>query len=148
MISAEKEREIRDLLAQNVSIRRIARQLRVGRNQIAQIARGARPNYVALRRMRNLKRAAEETTQQRSRERCPTCGARVFMPCLRCTVVTMPRKGKRDVDLPFAPLGLALKPDHEQRYLEVLARRQLRAAQAQASVLRKRKRWRHASFDE
>jgi transcriptional regulator with XRE-family HTH domain len=59
-------------------------------------------------------------------QRCPGCGGMVYMPCRVCrtrkAIATLPAlralMEARD-RLPFTPLGLNLKPAHQERYEEV-----------------------------
>jgi len=75
--------EIERLLHEGgLSQRKIARRVGVSRGTVNAIARGQRPDYRALRR----ERANDFVAPTGPVARCPTCGARVQMPCLACRV--------------------------------------------------------------
>jgi len=75
--------EIERLLHEGgLSQRKIARRVGVSRGTVNAIARGRRPDYRALRR----DRVDEFAAPCGPFARCPTCGARVQMPCLACRV--------------------------------------------------------------
>lgn len=80
MLPQTKIEEVEKLLAEGrLSRRKISALTGVCRAVVSQIAIGARPNY-ELRREPPLD-ALEPTGQI---ERCPTCGAKVYMPCRLC----------------------------------------------------------------
>ena len=75
---------IRRLLADGLSQRQIARQCHVSRGTVQAIAAGKRRD-----------RMPEDDPGLFSGPigRCPTCGARVYLPCLACRVRQMRRCG-------------------------------------------------------
>ena len=111
MISPETEQRIHQLLNAGISIRQIAGQLKVGRNQIAKMARGERPNYAELRRLKKLKRAQQFSVRKGPPKRCPECGNKVFMPCVLCAAIAEQKKRKiKPIQPALMPIGLKLKP--------------------------------------
>ena len=83
MISFAVVDEIERLLQEGgLSQRMIARRVGVSRGTVNTIARGQRPDYRARRRQR----ADDFVAPSGPVCRCPTCGARVQMPCLACRV--------------------------------------------------------------
>ena len=83
MISFDVADEIERLLGEgNISQRKIAARLGVSRGTVNAIARGKRPDYRARRRQRDDDFIAPSGPVAR----CPTCGAKVVMPCLACRV--------------------------------------------------------------
>lgn len=140
MISPETEQRIHQLLNAGISIRQIARQLKVGRNQIAKMARGERPNYAELRRLRKLKRARQLAVRKGPPQRCPECGYKVFMPCVLCTARAKQKKRTiKPIQPIIVPIGMQLRPTHEKRYQQVLAAKERRAARAIAKAERRRR---------
>ena len=84
--------EIERLLHEGgLSQRKIARRVRVSRGTVNAIARGQRPDYRALRR----ERADDFVAPTGPVARCPTCGARVQMPCLACRVRAIQESRRR-----------------------------------------------------
>ncbi len=82
MLAFGKVKEIERLLAEGrLSQRKIAKALGVSRGVVDAIASGKRPDYEARRQHR-----ADDGEPQGPIERCPTCGARVYMPCRLCRV--------------------------------------------------------------
>ena len=83
MISAATVNEVKRLLAQgDLSQRDVARIAGVGRSTVANIAAGRWVNRPA-------PHASDDVWLPRpngSPMRCPTCGGRVYMPCLACHV--------------------------------------------------------------
>ncbi len=126
MLSTATYRHIQELLARGgLSQRAIARQLGVSRNTVGGIARGERPDYDAMRRVRERR---EVPSPGGSRRRCPTCGALVRPPCVACRVRDELARMARSARPTEAPgddrvLNLALRPQHQARYEQVRARR-------------------------
>jgi len=84
--------EIERLLHEgSLSQRKIARRVGVSRGTVNAIARGQRPDYRALRR----ERVDEFAAPSGPVTRCPTCGARVQMPCLACRVRALQESRRR-----------------------------------------------------
>jgi transcriptional regulator with XRE-family HTH domain len=82
MLASGKVKEVERLLAEGgLSYRKIAKTIGVSRATVSAIARGARPDYEARRLLR-----LPENEPLGPIERCPTCGARVYMPCRLCRV--------------------------------------------------------------
>ncbi|HYW78361.1 MAG TPA: helix-turn-helix domain-containing protein [Thermoguttaceae bacterium] len=89
MIAPNTVREILELLAKGVlSQREIARRLGVSRGTVNAIALGRRPDHSA----RSRQRTKGFTPPTGCPVRCPTCGAKVQMPCLACQVRAMKRR--------------------------------------------------------
>ncbi|MEM9659379.1 MAG: hypothetical protein AAF961_13560 [Planctomycetota bacterium] len=84
MLSHERVELILQMLKEGQSQRSIASRLKVGRNQVSDIARGRRPDYQALRERQQ--GASPKVGQSTRVERCPSCGARVRLPCVYCHV--------------------------------------------------------------
>lgn len=98
MISPEKVAQIEQYLAADTPQRLIAKLVGVSRNTVGAISTGAR--YAR-------RRSAEPTIEApRSSlpERCPTCGSRVYPPCLACAVRRLPRIAEAS----------AIEPDEER----------------------------------
>ena len=117
--------EIERLLAEDeLSQRAIARLLHVSRGLVDDVAAGKRPDYAKLRQLRQ-----EQLPKRRGkRQWCPTCGAKVRMPCVACRVERwLAEKGGPSVTRLFeildGPLGMQLKGDHQRRYEEVRAKK-------------------------
>jgi hypothetical protein len=112
--------QIENMLEQGISQREVARLLRVGRNQVREIARGNRPDYEK-RRQRPKERAIRPLIDP---VRCQECGALVFAPCVHCELKRRLAKQNKRIrirDLPTSELtlGVDLKEDDFRRYLEV-----------------------------
>ncbi len=124
MLSTETFRRIGELLARGeLSQRAIARQVGVHRNTVGAIARGARPDYDAMRRVRQRREIPPPDGPQR---RCPTCGALVYPPCVACRVREELSRTAQPCSRPEPhddDLALALRPHHQVRYERVRARR-------------------------
>ena len=80
MLSSEQIREIRRLLAKGKSYRNIARVSGASRWTIAKIAAGAEKKHEASMLVRELRPPTGPVA------RCPTCGGRVYTPCLVCGI--------------------------------------------------------------
>jgi hypothetical protein len=82
MLPQAKIEEIEKLLAEGkLSQRRISALTGVSRAVVSQIALGARPDYV------NRREQTDDSLQPTGEiERCPSCGAKVYMPCRLCYV--------------------------------------------------------------
>ncbi len=89
--------EIERLLGEgNLSQRKIAVRLGVSRGTVNAIAQGKRPDY----RTRRRERDDDFIAPCGPVARCPTCGAKVAMPCLACRVRALrasrrPRRAER-----------------------------------------------------
>jgi hypothetical protein len=130
MLAPHLEEEVRWLLAMGkLSQRTIARQTGVSRGTVNLIAGGRRSDP-----SRNVAPWDDEPLQPVDPpQRCPSCGGWVYMPCRLCSTRELVERQKRDragAASPFllrmkrvGPLGLALKPDHQQRYEEVRRQR-------------------------
>jgi hypothetical protein len=83
MISIGLEEQIRQLLGEGrLSQRKIAKQTGVSRATVGAIASGKRTPFLA-------QRLADDQpyfSQAKPPQRCPECGARVYMPCHVCFV--------------------------------------------------------------
>jgi len=92
MIAPAVVERVRELLREaNLSQRQIARQLGVSRGTVNAIARGKRPDYEARRRHR----PGGIVPPSGPYVRCPTCGARVQMPCLACQIRALRSERRR-----------------------------------------------------
>ncbi|MDY0168086.1 MAG: hypothetical protein RBS80_16175 [Thermoguttaceae bacterium] len=126
MLSSETYYYVQELLAGGkLSQRAIAQQAGVHRNTVGTIARGDRPDYDAMRRVRRRREVPPPDGPER---RCPTCGVLVSMPCVACRVREELRRMPPPCDRFESPcddsaLDLALRPHHQARYEEVRARR-------------------------
>jgi transcriptional regulator with XRE-family HTH domain len=131
MIAAHLVEQIEQLLAEGkLSQRKIARLTGVSRGTIGAIASGrrqARPRRISLWE-------DELEVPDTPPQRCPGCGGMVYMPCRLCrtqkAIATMPALREQKLARlmqQIAPLGLNLKPVHQQRYEEVRRWRRLYA---------------------
>jgi transcriptional regulator with XRE-family HTH domain len=117
MIPPSVVQEIRRLLAEGrLSYRRIAKLAGVSRGSVSLIASGKRPDY----------KPREEPAADVPAgppERCPTCGALVYMPCRLCRLRAFLTRLKsslgRHPDGPPDPIVLELSEEHRARYEEV-----------------------------
>jgi hypothetical protein len=128
MLAPYQVEEIRQLLASGtLSERTIARRMGVSRGTVRSIAAGRRRDPV-----RSIQPWDEEPDQPlEPPRRCPTCGGLVYMPCRLCRMRKLIEKQKQEKNTHprhsesprqsaiYCPSGLALKPDHPQRYEEV-----------------------------
>ena len=80
MLSSEQIREIRRLLAKGKSYRNIARVSGASRWTIAKIAAGDGTKHETSPLTKELRPPAGPVA------RCPTCGGRVYTPCLVCGI--------------------------------------------------------------
>lgn len=122
MLSVPVVQEVKRLLAEGrLSQRKIARQTGVSRGIVGLIAQGKRPDYQP--------RQEEDDPWANCGppERCPTCGARVYMPCRLCGLRQWLAESKSVPSLgrgrgPLV-LGLQLNEEHQARYEKIRARR-------------------------
>ncbi len=124
MISEATVRQIECLLAQRLSHREVARRVGVARGTVTTIAKGQRPDYVAMRAAKD-----EKVYQQgRSYHFCPGCGCHVRMPCLVCL---LRRWGQRLAPQPEGrePLRIELRGEERARY-EIAHAAKVRRARA------------------
>jgi len=125
MIAPPIVQEIKRLLAGGkLSQRKIARLAGVSRGTVGAIAAGKRPDRAPLRRNGE----GELLGPAGPLERCPGCGAMVFMPCRACRArVTAAGSPKPPAALPAVQidetLELQLKPQHRARYEPLHARK-------------------------
>ena len=123
MIASHLVEQVQQLLIEGkLSHRKIARLTGVSRGTIGAIALGKRRL-----RPRTMPLWEEEPlVPEGPPQRCPQCGAMVYMPCRLCrthkAIATMP--ALRAISMArlhqaIAPLGLNLKPVHQERYEEV-----------------------------
>ncbi|MCE5268299.1 MAG: hypothetical protein LLG00_10485 [Planctomycetaceae bacterium] len=120
MIAPEIVADIRRLLEEDrYSQRQIARMLGVSRGSVCAIASGRRPDY------ESLPKPVDDLLEPAGPpERCPTCGAMVYMPCVLCHLQNelsrRPRSmsAKRHCDAPRL-VELELRPEHRLRYEQV-----------------------------
>ena len=117
MIPPSAVQEIRRLLAEGkLSYRKIAKVAGVSRGSVSLIASGKRPDY------KPRKELAEEVPSGPP-ERCPSCGALVYMPCrlcrLRAFLARLKRLFARRSAGPPEPIVLELNEEHRARYEEV-----------------------------
>jgi transcriptional regulator with XRE-family HTH domain len=88
MISLQQVMAIRQLFAQGISQRKIARETGISRGTISAIVNGRRPDYPD--RIEELPRASGPPA------RCPECGGLVYLPCRLCFVRSQTRIGQVD----------------------------------------------------
>ncbi len=80
--------EIRLLLASGrISQRGIARRLGISRGTVSAVAQGQRRERTV-----GPQGTCEDPEARGPLERCPGCGARVFMPCLACRIRAIQRR--------------------------------------------------------
>ena len=123
MIEPQLVEQIERLLAKGkLSYRKIARFTGVSRGTIGAIASGRR--RIQPRRMSFWEE--EPTVPDVPPQRCPQCGGMVYMPCRLCRMRKEMAKLpdiraliRTNAFQPFTPIGLNLKPVHQQRYEEV-----------------------------
>jgi hypothetical protein len=127
--------EVKRLLAEGkLSQRKIARQTGVSRGIVGLIAKGKRPDYQP--------RQVEEDLWANSGppERCPTCGAKVYMPCRLCGLrQRLAEKQTPRVVWPGGSpivLGLQLNDEHRARYEEIRRRPADESQDRRGEVLR------------
>lgn len=82
MLSAATEMLIRKMLADGMSQRAIARALGLSRSTVSAIANGRKRACASREREPEIFFRLD-----RPPERCRTCGARVYMPCLACLIL-------------------------------------------------------------
>ena len=122
MITADLVEQVERLLAKGkLSHRKIARITGVSRGTIGAIATGRR--RIQPRRMCFWEE--EPLVPNVPPQRCPDCGGMVYMPCRLCRtrkeMAKLPNKRaliQANAFQPFTPIGLNLKPVHQQRYEE------------------------------
>ncbi|MGA2067940.1 MAG: hypothetical protein ABSG86_23425 [Thermoguttaceae bacterium] len=123
MIPAWKVEAIQTLLAEGrMTQRAIAKQVRVWRGAVADIAHGTRPAH----RGADRETAPDALWCEGPPERCPSCGGLVNMPCLACRTRAERPYRPRGVAGPCDPnerLELRLSAMHRIRYEEIRARR-------------------------
>jgi hypothetical protein len=116
MYRSDRVEDIRRLLAEGkLSERAIAQQTGVSRGMVAAVARGSRPPQPADVSPEPLAVA----------HRCNECGANVYPPCIACAIRAMGEEASCRGRLEVEPLGLNLRPEHDERYRRV-RRRKLR----------------------
>ncbi|MEN6459173.1 MAG: helix-turn-helix transcriptional regulator [Thermoguttaceae bacterium] len=118
MIAPEIVAQIRRLLQEDrLSQRQIARLVGVCRGSVAAIASGRRPDYES--------RPVEEDLEPSGPPvRCPSCGSKVYMPCVLCGLrnemvnrTQTPARSQRP--LAAVSTDLDLRPEHRLRYEQV-----------------------------
>ncbi len=89
MLPQAKIEEVEKLLAEGkLSQRKISLLTGVCRSVVSQVASGERPDYASL-----FEPDAESLEPSGEIERCPTCGARVYMPCRLCHLRSASEEG-------------------------------------------------------
>lgn len=119
MIRASVVQEVKRLLAEGrLSQRKIARRAGLSRGSVGLIAQGKRPDYQPRRDMEE-----ELSGPVGPPERCPSCGALVYLPCRLCRLKELLAKSTPMHGLggacPSAMLGLQLNDEHRARYEEI-----------------------------
>ena len=123
MIPASVVEEVKRLLAEGrLSQRKIARQTGVSRGSVGLIAQGKRPDYQPRRDLKE-----DLLGPAGPPERCPSCGAMVYVPCRLCRLrellaTSAPLPGLGSASGPVM-LGLQLNDEHRVRYEEIRRRR-------------------------
>jgi hypothetical protein len=123
MIEPQLVEQVERLLAEGkLSYRKIARFTGVSRGTIGAIASGRR--RIQPRRMFFWE--DEPMVPDVPPQRCPDCGGMVYLPCRLCRtrkeLAKLPDARavtRANAFQPFTPIGLNLKPVHQQRYEEV-----------------------------
>ena len=83
MLSDDQVRQIERLFAVGVGQRAISRRTGIARETVRKILNGQRPDYAAIRKAQ----AEEEPPLFVGKpQRCPACGAMVYLPCLGCRI--------------------------------------------------------------
>ena len=117
MIPPSVVQEVRRLLAEGkLSYRKIAKVAGVSRGSVSLIASGKRPDY------KPRKNLAQEVPCGPP-ERCPSCGALVYMPCRLCRLRAFLARLKAAIGWrsagPAEPIVLELNEEHRRRYEQV-----------------------------
>ena len=122
MIAPSVVTQIEQLLAEgNLSQRKISKMTGVSRGTIGAIANGKRPDLSKPRKPWDEQYEEPAGPPQR----CPSCGATVYLPCRLCRVRRLVAAGRipPQPNRPDEPLQLKLTDDHRARYEQVRARR-------------------------
>lgn len=115
MLSCSTVKEIRRLLAEGkLSQRKIAVMTGVSRGSVSAIALGRRADY-------STRDFNDEETLEPSGppERCPKCGAMVYMPCLMCSLLeqhSLDRSNSFEDGEAIDQLQLDLNAEHREAY--------------------------------
>jgi len=113
MLDPARVAEVKRLLAEGLSNRKVAARTGVSRQTVNRIASGKRPDYGPK------KPQPGAIVFSGPARRCPKCGALVYPPCYACRVrsrlASSPRP-YRDSPGEAVPLGLALNLEHRARY--------------------------------
>jgi hypothetical protein len=126
MIAPERVQQVRQLLAEGKhSQRAIARIIGISRGTVGAIASGKRRDA---RPRRDTCKVDEFSQPTGPPERCPGCGAMVYMPCRLCRTRAAKSSSSRpsilSATVPIEePIGLDLTDEHRKRYEEVRRRR-------------------------
>ena len=139
MIEPHLVEQVEQLLAKGkLSHRKIARFTGVSRGTIGAIATGRR----CIQPRPTWPWEEEPMVPDVPPQRCPQCGGMVYMPCRLCRtrkeMAKLPAIRaliRANAFQPFTPIGLNLKPVHQQRYEEV---RRWRVALAEPVALTQR----------
>jgi len=129
-LTRQQVAEVERLLGAGLSQRAAARQARVHPATVAKIAAGRWQDPAARHRERG-KWGEEVTPFVGRRERCPSCGVEVIVPCLACRIRGLLAAGRMKRRPGFAlglrgspdELRLELRPADHRRYLRVRARK-------------------------
>jgi DNA-binding XRE family transcriptional regulator len=119
MLSPDVIRKIQQLLEERQHThRKIATSVGVSRSTVAAVAKGERRITDTVRRVPKPK---PKPKPPEGIQRCPSCGAKVRMPCLLCQMREMASNEQAPQDHPIVatPIGLELKPEQQARYAEV-----------------------------
>ncbi len=110
------------LTERKLSQRKIAEVVGVSRGTVCAISSGKRPDYPP-----RVPTEDESWKPTGPRERCPTCGGKVYMPCRACELRKLQASGKiarRCNHRSGGLLQLDLHPKHQQGYEEMHAKRE------------------------
>ncbi len=123
MIAPSVVQEVRRLLAEGgFSHRKIAKITGISRGTVGAILSGRRRDHESSRPLEG-----DEFPQATGPlQRCPGCGAVVYMPCRLCRTRALKERSSKPrarVMQPEEPLGLALRDEEQARYEEVRSRR-------------------------
>jgi len=121
MIEPEKIQRVQRLLATGqYSQRTIAHLAGVGRATVSQIARGSLDDRIASMNYDELEPHPVEP--ERPYVRCPTCGGRVWMPCVLCQLQARRERDRRRARLK----ALLATPDGQREIVDPIAARRQR----------------------
>ena len=118
MLSEQTILRIQELLGQNGPTHsQIAAECGVSRSLVSKVANGKRTLDTCYQP------SEPEPEKPEIYARCPSCGRRVLMPCLACSLQKMVSHPSNEQPEKLI-VGLNLSPEHHKRYLQVRAERE------------------------